>query len=394
MNESSVVGPLSETECDEFRHLFDKRLEKIRARTADCFAFRDVEAPPFLVNGAPYWGFGYDPENFPQGLFDDPAVMTIAQERAYYDQVKEIEDDFVPYLMPWMGTGILASAFGCQIEYPPNQDPVVNPSHCPVKTLRDIKELSIPDPENDGLMPKVLAYLRYMKLHSFLPVGITDIQGPLTTANQLMGFEKLIYLMEDEPLAAHELMDKITEALIQWIKRQKEVIGEPLTECIGDQQVYTGRHAGIWFSDDDAVLISPRLYKEFVVPYNSRICKVFGGGCLHFCGNATHQVDNFLHIDSLRAINNSLMHNIRSFRELKAKVEGRIVLFAVDLTPEDKEQYLKELFEAISYKGMIVHWVSMGTVGMTRDGQWLPMRRDFRAGRRSAYDFLCRYLHR
>ena len=47
MNESSLVGALSETERDEFRHLFDKRLEKIRARTADCFAFRDVEAPHF-----------------------------------------------------------------------------------------------------------------------------------------------------------------------------------------------------------------------------------------------------------------------------------------------------------------------------------------------------------
>ena len=88
------------------------------------------------------------------------------------------------------------------------------------------------------------------------------------------------------------------------------------------------------------------------------------------------------------------MHNIRSFRELKAKVEGRIVLFAVDLVPEDYEQYLKELLDNISYKGMIVHWIYMGTVGMTRDGQWLPMRRDFRAGRRSAYDFLCRHLHR
>lgn len=72
-----------------------------------------------------------------------------------------------------------------------------------------------------------------------------------------MGLDKLIYLMVDEPLAAHALMDKITEALIGWVKKQKEVTGEPLTECIGDQCIYTGRHAGVWLSDDDAVLISP-----------------------------------------------------------------------------------------------------------------------------------------
>ena len=73
-------------------------------------------------------------------------------------------------------------------------------------------------------------------------------------------------------------------------------------------------------------------------------------------------------------------------------MEGRIVLFAVDLVPVDFEEYLKELLEDVSYKGMIVHLIYMGTVGMTRDGQWLPMRRDFHAGRRSAYDGLCRYL--
>jgi uroporphyrinogen-III decarboxylase len=42
----------------------------------------------------------------------------------------------------------------------------------------------------------------------------------LTTANQLMGYDKLIYLMHDEPALAHELMDKITETLIRWVKRQ------------------------------------------------------------------------------------------------------------------------------------------------------------------------------
>ena len=45
-----------------------------------------------------------------------------------------------------------------------------------------------------------------------------------------MGYDKLIYLMHDDPRAMHELMDKVTETLIVWVKKQKEVIGEPLTE--------------------------------------------------------------------------------------------------------------------------------------------------------------------
>jgi hypothetical protein len=209
-----------------------------------------------------------------------------------------------------------------------------------------------------------------------------------------MGFDKLAYLMQDEPLAVHELMDKITEALIQRVKKQKEVIGEPLTECISDQQVYTGRHAGIWFSDDDAVLVFPKLYTEFVVPYNSRICKAFGGGCLHFCGNATHQAENFLRIEGLQAINNSVMHKIGAFRGLKSRLEGRVVLFAVDLAAVDYKQYFTELFAAISFKGLIVHSICSPVVALLKEGQWAPIRRDLLTGRRSMYEYLRCHLQR
>ena len=138
-----------------------------------------------------------------------------------------------------------------------------------------------------------------------------------------MGYDKLIYLMHDDPRAMHELMDKVTETLIVWVKKQKEVIGEPLTECIGDQQVYTGEHAGVWFSDDDAVLMSTKTYREFVAPYNSRILKAFGGGCVHYCGNATHHADTFLAMEGLKALNIYNLYNIRSVAELQKKLQDR-----------------------------------------------------------------------
>ena len=121
-NMETLASPLSVAERQEFRDLFDRRIEKVKAKTADVFAFKGVEHPPFLVNGAGYWRFAYEPETFPDDLLNDPAVMTNAQERMYYDQIKEIDDDFVPYLMPWFGTYVAASAFGCRIEYPPKGD--------------------------------------------------------------------------------------------------------------------------------------------------------------------------------------------------------------------------------------------------------------------------------
>ena len=267
----------------------------------------------------------------------------------------------------------------------------MNPRHYPVQSVEDIRKLSIPNPGTAGLMPKVLASLNYMKQHSFLPVGITDLQGPLTTANQLMGYDKLIYLLHDAPQAMHELMDKVTETLILWVKWQKRVIGEPLTECISDQQIYIGRHAGVWFSDDDAVLMSPGTYKEFVVPYNSRILKAFGGGCLHYCGNATHQAENFLATQGLLAINNYTLHDLRAFHELKSRLEDRIVLFACDFTPLDYEAYFRELLGGASYRGLVVDSQYSPVVGLLKGGKYHAIRRDLNGGRRAVYEYLRHY---
>jgi uroporphyrinogen-III decarboxylase len=388
MEQTLLTEPLTPAERADFQKLFEKRLEKVKAKTADVFAFKQMDEPPFMVNSAMYWVFGLDMETFPDAYFTDPAVMTRFQERTYYEQVKEIDDDFVPYLMPWFGTVVVASAFGCQIEFPPKADPAVNSRHYPVKTVEDVRKLQLPNPEKDGLMPNVLAFLRHMKQNSFLPVGITDFQGPLTTANQLMGYDKLIYLMFDAPSVMHELMEKVTEALIQWIRCQKQVISEPHHECISDQQVYTGRHAGIWFSDDDAVLMSPNTYREFVVPYNSRILKEFGGGCLHYCGNATHQAENFLATEGLLAINNYTLHSLNAYRELQAELEGRIVLFACDFTPVDFDAYFCELARSIARRGVVINSHFSPVVGLHADGKYSAIRRDLRAGRKAAFEAL------
>jgi uroporphyrinogen-III decarboxylase len=384
----ALTDPLTPEERQDFRQLFEKRIAKVEAKTADVFAFKDVKEPPFIVNSALYWVFGLDPETFPDDYFDDPATMTRFQERTYYDQTKEIEDDFVPYLMPWYGTVVTASAFGCQIEYPPKMDPTANPRFYPVQKPEDIKKLRVPDPEKDGLMPRVLDVLRYMKQNSFLPVGITDFQGPLTTANQLMGYDKLIYLMFDHPNLMHELMDIVTEALIVWVKKQKEVIGEPLNYCIADQQVYTGPHAGVWFSDDDAVLMSYKTYKEFVVPYNSRILKEFGGGCIHYCGNATHHAESFLNTEGLLALNIYNLYNIPSVAKLQQKLQGKIALFVCDFTPVEYEAYFNELLDTLSYKGMLICSQYSPVVGLLKGGKYDAIRRDLRSGRRAVYECL------
>ena len=380
-------------EMPRLKSLFEKRLSIVKAKAEAVFQHRPVDFPPFLVNGAFYHLFGMEERCIPESYYDDPQVMTGLQEALCFEQLSSIEDDFVPYLLPWFGTGVLASALGAQVEFAPKADPAVNPRRFALQVPEDIRRLRMPDPERDGLMPKVLSFIRHMRRHSLLPVGITDCQGPLATATQLAGYDKLFFWMYDHPGLVHELMEKIAEALILWVRRQKVESGEPLEECFGDQLIYTGKHAGVWLSDDDAAMLSPALYREFVVPYNSKVLRAFGRGILHYCGNANHQIDNFLATEGLIGINNYILHDITGTIELKKRIEGRLVLLAVDFTPLDYQDYYTRLFEGLSSAGLIVHSQFSPTVALTAEGKYVLASRD-KADRKRVFDFICRLRDR
>jgi hypothetical protein len=182
--------------------------------------------------------------------------------------------------------------------------------------------------------------------------------------------------------------------LIHWVKKQKEVIGEPLDWCIADQQVYTGEHAGVWFSDDDAVLMSPETYREFIVPYNSRILQAFGGGCIHYCGNATHHADNFLATEGLKALNIYNLYNIPSVAELQRKIGDRVVLFVCDFTPVDYEAYFDEMLSTLDYKGIVVCSQYSPVVGLLAGGKYSGIRRDLKSGRKAVYQYVSTYFNK
>ncbi len=142
----------------DFQERFSKRLEKVKAKTEKVFNFEKDDTTPFLVNSAFYHCFGLDEDTIPNNYCNDPAVMTSFQEKNYYEQMVSIDDDFVPYLMPWFGTGVLASAFGAKVDFPDKMDPAVNSQELAIKIAGDIKAMEIADPGKSGMMPMVLEY--------------------------------------------------------------------------------------------------------------------------------------------------------------------------------------------------------------------------------------------
>jgi uroporphyrinogen-III decarboxylase len=320
-------------------------------------AFQHVETddPPIVVQDANYSITGEEPETIPDDYFAEGAFGTMVeyQARKIVAHLENYTDDYVPFLLPWYGTGVVPSALGCRILFGPKAEPAVEGPI--IATPADVSRLIPPDPYRDGLMPRVLRCIDYMRSHSDLPVSFTDCQGPLNIALNLVGVETICLWMYDYPSVVHELMDFCTTVLIEWVKVQKRHAGQELNAgAFPHFTILPKGRGGVWISDDDSTILSPDLYRKFVVPYNARVFQAFGGGTLHYCGNGRHQLENFAATDGLVGVNVWCMGDFEQVFRAQELFENRIALMVSDFSPLDIEAYFAELLAGLRLKGTVI----------------------------------------
>ncbi len=333
-----------------------------------------AEQVPILVNTPCYFSFGS--QDKPIDYYTNPASMLAYQANGYEKHLQLVNDDYVPYFMPWFGTGILASGFGAKIRVPddPADDPAVA-EPC-IKSPADIAHLKLPDPNKSGWMPQVLKAIDFVVANGDLPVGLTDMQGPLGTIGLMCGQAQLYKWMYSEPQMVHDLFDMVTDAFIHWVKIQKEHIGEPFESSNGLQGAFSPG-CGVWESDDDLVLIGSDLYHKFVVPSVSRIFETFGGGSVHYCGNGGQNIDNLKQIKSLRVINNSPLGKFDAFTHLVKSMDHQVTIQIQDASPVDVEGYYAHLFADLDdFRGIMLATFVMDNTGMDNQGGYIPANWD------------------
>ncbi|MCL2812975.1 MAG: hypothetical protein FWD23_00085 [Oscillospiraceae bacterium] len=349
------------------------RKSKIK-RTMDLIPPKTPGDIPVLAQTPCFFGFGNNRR--PKAYWEDPAEMLKFQQDGFEQHLKYVDDDTVPYFMPWFGTGVLASAFGCRIRPATGDGDDPGVVSTVIENVGDIAKLKRPDPHGSGYMPKVLEFMEYAALRGDIPVGYTDLNSPLSTAAQLCGYDRLFYWMYDEPEAVRDLMSLICESFAKWVEVQKEITGEPFGCSNGLQGVWTPK-GGVWLSDDDLVSVSGGLYAEFVLPCYSDIFERFGGGHLHYCGNGTHQLENIKNMRGVTAVNNSPMGNNTAFAKLCEAARGKLTVEIQDAAPADPETYYKNLFSEIGdMTGIMVATFVEDNLAMDNYGQTIYVKRD------------------
>jgi 5-methyltetrahydrofolate--homocysteine methyltransferase len=127
-------------------------------------------------------------------------------------------------------------------------------------------------------------------------VGFTDIGGNLDILASLIGSQRLIFELMDNPDQVLRLTRQITELWLKYYQAQYELVRQ------------TGRGtspwAAIWspgrcymFQSDFAYMISPRMFEKFVLPDLTRLCASVDHGFYHLDGKG-----QIAHLDMLLAM--------------------------------------------------------------------------------------------
>lgn len=175
-----------------------------------------------------------------------------------------------------ISTGLrgMAEAMGSRIAYP--ADGISFVAQPALSQVKEIKQLPEIDPEQDSKLPLYLEALQILREKIGDQVEVAGhLAGPFSVALALVGSQRFLTWMHDQPAAAHQVLDIITQNNGNYIKALGRL----------------GFSAGLCEPAASLSFITYEQFQEFVYPYlraNMASCQKHLGcrPCLHVCGKS------------------------------------------------------------------------------------------------------------
>lgn len=131
--------------------------------------------------------------------------------------------------------------------------------------------------------------------------GRATIHGIFTTSLKLIG-EDIMLLMVMSPEFVHAVHKWIVDAYSVIIKHYSDMCALPITS------VHVGECSG--------TMLSPEMYREFVVPYASMLGEKLSKLRLHSCGNSNHLIEVMREISNFYIIDTGSGTSVKKIRDL------------------------------------------------------------------------------
>jgi len=189
-------------------------------------------------------------------LQDKEAQLRASLNFLQWRDALAVGDDFVPYLYPYQGVTVVASAFGCPVRFFDHTAPWVEPLIHAEDPPEKVYELPTPK-VTDGQLGTILEYTDHFVAETGgrYPIGLTDLQGPLDVAYLVWEPSAFMIAMYTNPKEAHHLMRLVTDLIITFVKEQRARSPQFLPRHY--PPVWLPEGMGISINDDCAAVLSP-----------------------------------------------------------------------------------------------------------------------------------------
>ncbi len=216
------------------------------------------------------------------------------------EAVAATDNDWPPVILPYCTVPMVPEAFGCQVEFIPGQSPWAR------HALSDIHQVWSLAPVTVGTSPLIRRQFEWIdyaqrKLGSGLAWWTPDIQSPFSVAAQIVEPRAFMMACIDDPKAVHHLVGMVTDYLVELTRETLRRIEHP--GFPGANFPCIDENIGLVLADDTPlIMLSEAMYREFALPYNSRLGAEFGGIHVHSCGDWRRNLSAALDITNVRSI--------------------------------------------------------------------------------------------
>ena len=324
-------------------------IEDKRSRIEKNLRLEEVPEVPFLIEVGSFHG------GFARFFNSDQAELDWNVD--YHKSREGIYDYGMPNVKPNLGIGIIAAAFGCAETPNDEADPWIKPL-IREANVQDVHSLQLPGSADNPVYEKAWKRIGFMQRSSPLPLRVVNVPSPLVTASLVWEYTSFIEALMIYPEEVHVLMDKITKATIAYVREQFRRIDR--LHSVSHEMWYVPRAAGVRVSDDTAALLSPNLYREFGVKYNSEISRAFGGIVVHSCGDVQNVVEAMMEIEGLKGLDFTIPQN-PNWEVIRKAAAGKTALYLRhffwdhgDSEAVDLAGYSRKILDYFGRKGLFI----------------------------------------
>jgi hypothetical protein len=172
------------------------------------------------------------------------------------------------------------------------------------------------------------------------PVGAPIMRGQGDTVGAIMGQTEFIYALYEEPGILKKTLGKIVDSFLQIYEEMHRLNTIFLGgSSLGLYHVWAPGES-LWFQDDIGALLSPDLYREFLLENEKRFCAKYRYTMMHLHPSSFHLLDDILSNEYLRAVEinkdaggPSVAHMLPQYRKVLEKKRGLVIWG--DLTEEE-----------------------------------------------------------